>query len=256
MSRDARIAALRDQIVAAAGGYFRNLVIDGTCSRCYMPVDAVRLCARCRQDGAAIGLPDVRGFMTYASHDEPIQQSGRIMRGYKAVVYPSASAVRTVTLLATLALQGHRTCPGRLVGNHPTAWAMVPSLPAKEPRQHPLARILRLLARPNSVEIVLRGTDLPAVPRSLSAANFTVQSWMPDGAHVLLIDDTWASGGHAQSASLALRAVGASHVSLLVLARWLTIGWEATSPAWMRTNLTGPDYNPDICPWTQDCCPD
>lgn len=54
--------------------------------------------------------------------------------------------------------------------------------------------------------------------------HFTVTSNNADGRHVLLIDDTWTSGGHALSATLALRASGADQISVLVLARWLTLG--------------------------------
>jgi hypothetical protein len=255
VTKDGQLAALRTQLVARAGGYFRNLVTEGTCSRCYTPIHGVALCSRCRQDDATAGLPDARGFMIYASGNEPIQQSGRVMHDYKSPIFRSDDAVRTVTLLAALALQGHRACPGRLVGAQLTAWAVVPSLPPKVPDTHQLARILRSLARPKSIEIVLRGIDQPADPRSLSATHFLVQTPVPDGAHVLLIDDTWTSGGHVQSAALALRAAGAAHVSVLVLARWLSEGWGATSAAWMKANLSGPDYNPDICPWTQGPCP-
>ena len=38
---------------------------------------------------------------------------------------------------------------------------------------------------------------------------------------MLLLDDTWTGGGHAQSAVLGLRAAGATRVSLLVVARWI-----------------------------------
>lgn len=74
------------------------------------------------------------------------------------------------------------------------------------------------------------------------------------GHHVLLIDDTWTGGGHVTSAALALRAGGAAHVSVLVLARWLAIGWGATTLAWARSRLTEPDFNPNLCPWTQGPC--
>lgn len=36
---------------------------------------------------------------------------------------------------------------------------------------------------------------------------------------VLLIDDTWTTGGNAQSAALALRAAGASKVAVMVIGR-------------------------------------
>ncbi|HEY0637238.1 MAG TPA: hypothetical protein VGD67_06295 [Pseudonocardiaceae bacterium] len=262
MTADAPLAALRSRLVATAGGYLRNLVTDGTCSRCYTPIAGstmrAPMCSRCRRDDdtdAATGLPDARGFMTYASHHEPIAQSGRLMRDYKSPIQPSASAQRTIKLLAALALQGHRDCPRALVGTAPTAWAVVPSLPPKAPDHHPLARILRSFARTNSSEIDMCGVGDPESPRDLCAAHFAIRSPIPRRAHVLLIEDTWTSGGHAQSAALALRAAGAEHVSLLALARWLTPEWGATTTTWMKNTLSGVDYDPSVCPWTQSSCP-
>jgi len=257
VTADARLAALRSRVVATAGGYLRNLVTDGTCRRCYTPVDGVTMCARCRRDDtdADAGLPDARGFMTYASHHEPIAQSGRLMWDYKSPIQLSASAQQTIKLLAALALRGHRDCPRALLGTAPTAWAAVPSLPAKGPDDHHLARILRSFARSNSTEISLRGVGDPESPRDLRAAHFAVLSRVPRRAHVLLVEDTWVSGGHAQSAALALRAAGAERVSLLALARWLTPEWGATTAGWMKDTLSGVDYDPSICPWTQAACP-
>lgn len=101
---------------------------------------------------------------------------------------------------------------------------------------------------------MLLGDTQPADPRAVTAANFSVTSAVPDASHVLLIDDTWTSGGHALSAALSLKKAGAKHVSILVLARWLTIEWEATTSQWLK-RLDGPDYDPVVCPWTQGPCP-
>jgi adenine/guanine phosphoribosyltransferase-like PRPP-binding protein len=39
------------------------------------------------------------------------------------------------------------------------------------------------------------------------------------GADVLVVDDTWVSGGSAQSAAAALKLAGARHVAVVVLGR-------------------------------------
>ena len=71
--------------------------------------------------------------------------------------------------------------------------------------------------------------------------------------HVLVIDDTWATGGRAQSLVLSLRDAGASHVSVLVLARWLNPAWQPTE----RYLAENPhvDFDPKICPVTGGDCP-
>jgi hypoxanthine phosphoribosyltransferase len=42
------------------------------------------------------------------------------------------------------------------------------------------------------------------------------------GSTVLIVDDTWTTGAHAQSASAALKAAGASGTAILTLGRWIT----------------------------------
>lgn len=85
---------------------------------------------------------------------------------------------------------------------------------------------------------------------------------VPEGAHVLLIDDTWTSGGHAQSAALAARAEGAAHVSVLVVARWIEPSWvllldgeRKVDPETYLRGLSPGDYDPLVCPWTGGVCP-
>jgi orotate phosphoribosyltransferase len=42
---------------------------------------------------------------------------------------------------------------------------------------------------------------------------------MADGADVLVVDDTWVSGGSAQSTAAALKLAGARRVAVVVLGR-------------------------------------
>ena len=67
------------------------------------------------------------------------------------------------------------------------------------------------------------------------------------GLHVLLIDDTWTSGGHAESAAAALSARAPRRSALLVLARWLDLRRGRTEE-FVRTELSL-DFDPDICPF-------
>jgi adenine/guanine phosphoribosyltransferase-like PRPP-binding protein len=67
------------------------------------------------------------------------------------------------------------------------------------------------------------------------------------GQHVLLVDDTWATGGHGESAAAALKRAGAARVTLLVLARWLNMGRGRTDE-FVKDELTA-DFDPDLCPF-------
>jgi hypothetical protein len=253
---DDRVTPIRQAIEATAGGFLRNPVTHGTCTRCFTPLADGDLCGACQIHFAIGGGPNLLGIMTYAGHLHPISQSGYTMREYKNLGDRSRGPWQTVVLLSALGLYGHVRCPGRILGVPVTAWASVPSLPPKPGAAgHPLNDIARRLARPGGVEIVLQGSASVISPRSVNPAHFAVVGGNPAGQHVLLLDDTWTSGGHIMSATLALRAAGCAQVSALVLARWLSIGWGVTTDRWARSTLALPDFQSDTCPWTQGPCP-
>lgn len=253
---DHRIAQIQRALVATAGGFLRNPGGPGTCARCFTPTSNLPMCMECRSAITLEGGPDLVGMITYAGHFDPIAQSGRVMRGYKNPAFPGGGTYgQTIALLAAHGLVGHVACPGRLTGAPLSAWATVPSLPPKESQaQHPLNQIVTKLAKPGAMEVVLTASANVAYPRAINVAHYSASS-NAAGQHVLVIDDTWTGGGHATSAALAVRAAGATHVSVLALGRWLSMGWEATTPQWAKQRLTAHDFNPSVCPWTQGSCP-
>ena len=87
-------------------------------------------------------------------------------------------------------------------------------------------------------------------PRTVRPENFTT----PDlaGEHFLLVDDTWTTGGHVQSAAGALKRAGAGYVTTLVLARWIDPAWDNTT-AVIRDHLNA-DFDPALCPFTGTIC--
>jgi predicted amidophosphoribosyltransferase len=241
------VARLGAALVSRAGGYLRNPVREDrvTCAVCATPVDGYERCFQCGSHGHS-GLADAVAFSTYAVAG---QQSGYVMRGYKA--RPPLEEHRTiVTLLILLALSIHAECPGRLAGAPVTHWATVPSLPAK-PGEHPLHEIVSNLAAGS--EAPLGAAAKAQFPRDVNAQHFSTSVRLPPDSHVLLIDDTWVRGGRAQSAALALRTAGAAHVSALVVARW--IKEDFSDNAKFLSRLSSRDYDPGICPWTGSDCP-
>jgi orotate phosphoribosyltransferase len=149
----------------------------------------------------------------------------------------------------------HMRCLGVLSGIRVSHWATVPSLPAKM-EEHPL----HALASPmmaNLPEVTLTAAaDVPEHRRRLFCPDhYRAGSQVPSGAHVLVIDDTWTSGGHAQSVALAVRKAGAEKVSILNLARYFKEGY-GDNAKFVAKYLTR-DYDPLICPWTTDgSCPE
>lgn len=244
----AAAAELRAVLTARAGGSLRNPVrqAGATCEVCTLPVLAHRLCFRCDGQSFRDGLADATAFLIYAVEGE---RSGSVMRGFKAPS-PVEEHYHIVSSLVRLALAGHLECPGALAGGPVTHWAVVPSLPAT-PGQHPLRQIVAETGLDR--EVPLAAAAQAPYPQAVDPRHFSVPATLRRRSHVLLLDDTWTAGGHAQSAALALRGAGAGRVSVLVVARCLTkeSGGNAT---FLRT-LSGRDYDPGICPWTGGACP-
>ncbi|MET9099254.1 hypothetical protein [Streptomyces antibioticus] len=70
-------------------------------------------------------------------------------------------------------------------------------------------------------------SDASALARAVSAERYMSSAlW---GESVLLIDDTWTTGNHAQSASAALKAAGAGSVATVVLGRHLNVNYGDTA---------------------------
>ena len=235
-------------LTARAGSYLRNPVRQDrvTCVVCATPAAGFERCYQCQAHLSVPGLADATGFASYAVAG---QASGYLMQGYKA--RPPVPEHRiVVALLAALALDGHAGCPAAAAGAPVTHWASVPSL-AGRPGEHPLHGIACRFAPGR--EVPLAGPAWVACPRAVHPGHFRALTRLPAGSHVLLVDDTWAGGGHAQSAVLALRAAGAALVSVLVIARWLNGDYGAN--ARFLRGLAGRDYDPARCPWTGGDCP-
>ncbi|GAB2847454.1 hypothetical protein GCM10022221_53570 [Actinocorallia aurea] len=237
---------LKFRPAASGAGYLRNPVrLPGvTCAICATPSEGYDRCFRCARHRETEGTADLVAPLTYAVAGE---QSGYVMRGYKAPS-PVGAHYSVVAGLLRAGLHAHGSCPGRLVGHPVTHWASVPSLPAK-PGEHPLHAIVRAAAPGR--EAALEAAEVGGEgARALSAAHFRVAGRLTGGAHVLLVDDTWVSGGHAQSAALALRAAGAGQVSIMVAARWIK-----PDRAHREFLDALPDHDPRRCPWTGGACP-
>ena len=235
-------------LTAIGGGYLRNPVRARrvTCADCATPVDGYDKCFPCKSHHSESGTADATAFLTYAVAS---QKSGLVMRGYKARP-PVAEHRQVVGLLLLVALEGHTQCIETLAESAVTHWAVVPSLPAK-PWVHPLRGLVAGRVKGSEVPLVAAPSVLQ--PRTVNADHFMCTVRIPPEAHVLLIDDTWTTGGHAQSAALALRKAGATWVSALVVARWLKENYGDNKR--FIADLATRDFDPSICPWTSGRCP-
>lgn len=242
-----RLTAVRNSIIQhGAAGFMRNVkhVPNESCARCYGNVDGWSTCFPCGKIYGGKGV-DQLAFLTYAWHPA---QSGTVMRSYKASP-PAPTAVQTVSTMLAYGVVAHQACfavPGH--GGF-TSWATVPSLPAKA-GVHQLQAIASQFLGTLPMVDLKAANPLVGLPRDFVPGNFTVNGPVSD--HVLLLDDTWASGGHIESAAAALKAAGASYVSALVVARWLNLD-RGNTQSLIANHLTT-NYDPDICPITGTYC--
>lgn len=145
------VARLSAALVSRAGGYLRNPIrLDGvTCRDCTTPVDGYERCYVCNGYRGRQKLADEIAVLTYAIAG---QQSGYVMRGYKAP-RPLDEHRAVVALLVLVATSVHAACPAVLAGSSVTHWAVVPSLPKKS-GLHPLQGIVSEIAPGQEIPLI------------------------------------------------------------------------------------------------------
>lgn len=250
--RGGDFSQVRRALVAAAGGYLRNVLREPrvTCRVCAAPVDGFDRCWRCAQAQCFAGVADVVAPLAYAIAGTP---SAALVCDYKnhpaRRVREHHSAV--LDALVWLGITRHERCIAAVAGSPVALRVVVPSLTSR-PGTHPFAQIARaagalgpatLLPAPTAVcERVVRADKFVLTPDA-----------RVDGRHVLVLDDIWTTGSNAQSAALALRRAGAAAVSVLVVGRWLRPNHPGTA-RFIDTRLQR-GYDPDLCPVTGGACP-
>jgi hypothetical protein len=246
---------IRDRLVAEVGGYLRNVVREPgvTCAVCTAPIKpAFELCLRCHRDQCQFGddLADLVVPLCYAIRGG---QSGYLMHSYKDLEAP---ARHNQTLLSVLLLAGldlHGECIERRLGHHVDVWAVVPSVRTDRTGEHPLHVVAKRAGLALPVIELVAGERGDPEHRATSASRFMIAANSHvQGRHVLLVEDTWTSGGNAQSAALTLRREGAMSVTIVALARWLNPE-EPPTGEFVTSWLTN-DYDPRVCPINDPGC--
>lgn len=245
MATPEQLAELKAYLVAYGGGYLRNTRWDSamTCGHCAgIPGNSsFASCYQCHwQYQPNQEATDLRGFVSYGWDNS---QSARVMYGYK-VQNPAPQAYRVVHVMLFYALHEHLGCTATTDAGVPTRWATVPSL---KDRGYPQAlHTIAAQTLPGMPEATMAKAANVVSPRGFRPENFTVTSDVV-GQHILLLEDTWTTGAHAESAAAALKRAGARRVTLLTIARWLDPSRGSTTD-FMKTELTA-DFNPDVCPF-------
>ena len=192
------------------------------CRTCRGPVQAGF--ARCYQCDLAHGrfgglLADAVVPVAYAV------KGGRLAADlwrYKSGLPGAAEAGARLTAMLSGFLHEHASRVWRLAGmdGGPAVAAVVPSGQGRL-GAHPL---LSIVASCVDLPVVQLSAANGALPRGRGLGDDIGVGWLTvagpvGGADVLLVDDTWVSGGSAQSAAAALKTAGARRVALVVLGR-------------------------------------
>jgi predicted amidophosphoribosyltransferase len=196
----------------------------GVCATCWTAVDpGYRLCYLCRvaRGGHGRRLAEVVVPIALAVKR---QQFAHELWHYK---YDADGRVRQrleIQLAAVLwrFLGLHEAHIAQAVGV--PRFDIVTTVPGTRQRidDHPLVRIVGTLVgqtRDRYQPALTPGPDASAEGRAVLIGRYRATQALAGDPAVLLIDDTWTTGGRAQSAAIALHDAGAAKVAVVVLGR-------------------------------------
>ncbi|MDR0417222.1 MAG: phosphoribosyltransferase [Propionibacteriaceae bacterium] len=253
----------------------------GTCQVCAGPVNVTfTICRQCegvRAAAAHDGRPfpiDYLAFLTYAvegadlasqtalgqvreTHEREGRQAYLVLKGYKSAASSSDPLWMTAVAWTAWFLQRWgpwAAWPSRR-DDREWCWATVPSVRSGRQGEHPFhAIVAAVLGSHREVELrAAAGGGRGFNPNLFSCGR------VPDNAPVLLVDDSWTSGGNLLSAAATLKEAGASSVNAMVLGRLLNPGaWPPTREFIDHDGLRldfgdgwRPGFDPRRWPWTK-----
>lgn len=151
----------------------------------------------------------------------------------------------------------HAACLDTVAALPVTTVATVPSLSGRT-GVHPLADLATVFPE-HWKRVDLRSAQVPpAERRATKSDHFGVfDSREIAGRHVIVLDDTWVQGGHAQSAAATLLCAGAVEVTAIVLARRIDPSFRADVMQPSLDRMFAPsEYSLEVCPITGGACPE
>jgi hypothetical protein len=222
-------AGLRSRVSLQAAGLRAPAAAgSGVCEVCWAPVHpGYARCFQCDLHAESVpgGSADVVVPIAYSVKGSDLARDLWLYKSARAGAPAARSALRALLLVF---LHDHGGCLRRQAAMPPvTHMCVVPSGRGR-PGPHPLAALIAPYVALPWAGLAAVGNDHRWV-RDLDPDRFQAAQPLP-GARVLLLDDTWASGGSVQSASAALRRAGASWVAAVVLGRHLTLPHPAAVP--------------------------
>ena len=250
--------APRTRTVADVAAPYGNFLVPvpptagDVCAVCHGPVEPpYTTCYPCSQARRVLGdaVADVVAAVSLAPTGGQLAHE---LYTYKRASVPDQLRLPRLTGLAAvlwLWLHHHERCMAMAAGFDGEAFDIITTVPSLSGRtgQHPL---VHLVAGVVSTSADRYQHTLPVNRADLDQRAFAADRYAAGvdvrGHSVLLVDDTWTTGAHAQSASAALRHAGATAVGILAIGRWITTDYRANA-AWLAAHRS-PGWQ-----WEQ-CC--
>ena len=235
---------------------------DHVCPTCGGPKqDGVQLCYSCSSLHEQAKKLNVEHLLAdrvrIANYAIKFDQMYRVMDGYKRDRQEAKDYQETLKYVLGDALIVHWSCLTHTSdGLIPSSWATIPSTTTSDHhgQPHPLNGLVSpMLSVIPGVKLAANGPKCRAIRLSTFALNGSYPIEML--RHVLLIDDTWTSGGTVESASIMLKQHGVERVTVFCLARIIDLDY--------CSRMIGRDVADgykrlayrDECPWDYSQCP-
>lgn len=199
---------------------------DGVCSVCHTGTPTGdTVCNSCAVTMGQVTHP-VRSVLPISLYEVP-DQYWNVLRYYKDGSRPEVQSQLGTVVAATLARFGvaHWSCIVKMMGGEPTVVTTVPSSRGRT-GEHPLTCAVRRSARlkPRYAHILAKGPG--KIGHRWAADDGYIATRKLRGERVLLIEDTFTTGGRAQSAASALRLAGAVSVGVVTAGRVIDPDWN------------------------------
>jgi predicted amidophosphoribosyltransferase len=198
----------------------------GVCSICHTgAAGSSANCNSCDLTRSQVTFP--AKFILPISLYEVPDQYWNILRYYKDGDRSQVRSQLGTVLAATIARFGaaHWDCIVREFGGAPTLVTTVPSSAGRQ-GEHPLSRAVRrsMSLKDLFTDTLVSGTAAIGHRRANDDGFRAVKRL--DGHRVLLVEDTFTTGGRTQSAASALRLAGATSVGVLAAGRVINPSWD------------------------------
>jgi hypothetical protein len=220
---------------------------EGICTRCHCFIEpSYTCCYPCVHTANSLEL------VVPITYSEDLGQMHLALRRYKSEPSKDARDFVGVRLLAILwrFLELHEHCLTNALGIVSfEIVTVVPSSTRTRDRASKLRAVVKacMPVRKRFEQLLIPAENAPDT-REFDPSRYAPQRKL-HGENILLIDDTWTTGVHAQSAASTLKQAGAGKVALVVIGRHVNPSWKVGG----KTSKTLLDALPHHFDW--ETCP-